>query len=108
MPDNINTGAHDERTPDNPTKGYKRKVKLAEKLANELLSLLEYDAARVGTLLLLIDLFESNSGDALLEDMLTGSARSVLFGLSVGQGMYDDYIRKLRKAERKGKRKRPR
>ncbi len=108
MPDNINTGAHDERTPDNPTKGYKRKVKLAEKLANQLLILLEYDERRVGTLLLLIDLFERNSHDALLESMLTSSARSILFGLSAGQEAYGEYIRKLRKAERKGKRKRPR
>jgi hypothetical protein len=97
------TTPREERTPSNPTKGYKKNVRQAEKLSRKLVRLLEYDEKNLGTLLLFIDLFERNSNRGQLIDLIASSARYIAFS-PITEPRSHKYIRKLRKASRKGKR----
>jgi hypothetical protein len=67
-------------TPDRTT--YRKKIKRAEKLTVKIVRLLEYDTANIGKLLLLIDLFEQDSHDAVFVNTLAASIRQLAYGLS--------------------------
>ncbi len=83
-------------TPD--TTSYRRKIKRAEKLTVKIVRLLEYDTANIGKLLLLIDLFEQDSHDAVFINTLAGSLRQLAYGLS---SLADDesieFVRELKR-----------
>ena len=96
MQKNDNT-PREERTSDSPTAGYREKAELAEQLMRDLLILLEYDQKSLDKLLLFIDLFENNSHDAVLVNLMASEARATIFGMSpVAQDQYDAHITKLR------------
>jgi hypothetical protein len=93
-----------DESPDSSTDDRQQKVRQAAALTRRMLVLLEYDMKNLDLLLLLLDLFESNSHDAMTVDLMAAEARQLAFGMSpLAEDQGHEYIRKLREAAEKAR-----